>query len=50
VPQRWGVFEWNAQLHQIVAMLLLLSLAWVIFLHGSEEKTKSGERVDPQLF
>lgn len=33
VPQKWGVFEWNAQLHQIVAMLLLLSLVSVFFLH-----------------
>lgn len=31
VPQVWGVFEWNAQLHQIVAMFLLLSLTTVIF-------------------
>ncbi len=31
VKQGWGVFEWNAQLHQIVAMLLLLSLVMVIF-------------------
>lgn len=33
VPQRWGVFEWNAQLHQITAMLLLLSLTFLLFLH-----------------
>lgn len=33
VPQQWGVFEWNAQLHQITAMLLLLSLITVFFLH-----------------
>ena len=33
VPQRWGVFEWNAQAHQVVAMLLLLSLVSVLFLH-----------------
>src|SRR5688572_21103143 len=32
VRQGWGVFEWNAQLHQIVAMLLILSLVTVIFL------------------
>jgi cytochrome c oxidase assembly protein subunit 15 len=34
VPQKWGVFEWNAQLHQIVAMLLLLSLISCLFLHS----------------
>ena len=33
VPQQWGVFEWNAQLHQVVAMLLLLSLTASLFLH-----------------
>lgn len=33
VPQKWGVFEWNAQLHQITAMLLLLSLIFLLFLH-----------------
>lgn len=32
VPQGWGVFEWNAQLHQINAILLLLSLTAVIYL------------------
>lgn len=33
VPQKWGVFEWAAQLHQITAMTLLLSLISVLFLH-----------------
>jgi heme a synthase len=36
VPQQWGVFEWNAQLHQVVAMLLLLSLTAALFLHRRE--------------
>jgi heme a synthase len=31
VPNHWGAFEWMAQLHQLVAMLLLLSLVWVLF-------------------
>ena len=26
VPNQWGIFEWMAQLHQIVAMFLLLAL------------------------
>lgn len=26
IPQGWGKFEWNAQLHQLVAILLLMSL------------------------
>jgi len=38
VPQKWGVFEWNAQLHQFVAMLLLLSLITVFFLHSSKRR------------
>jgi cytochrome c oxidase assembly protein subunit 15 len=35
-PQQWGVFEWSAQLHQLVGMLLLLSLVSVLFLHRSK--------------
>lgn len=31
-PNYWGVFEWMAQLHQVVAMLLFLSILHVIFL------------------
>lgn len=31
-PQKWGEFEWMAQLHQLVAMCLLLSLVYVLFL------------------
>lgn len=37
VPQKWGVFEWNAQLHQFTAMLLLLSLISVFFLYSSKK-------------
>lgn len=29
---RWNIFEWMAQLHQFVALLLLLSLVFVLFL------------------
>jgi cytochrome c oxidase assembly protein subunit 15 len=32
VPNRWGLFGWMAQLHQLVAMLLLLSLVWMLYL------------------
>lgn len=32
VPNQWGLFEWVAQLHQLVAMFLLLSLVWILFL------------------
>jgi cytochrome c oxidase assembly protein subunit 15 len=27
----FGQFEWSAQLHQIVAMLLVMSFVWVLF-------------------
>ncbi len=32
IPNRWGTFEWMAQLHQLVAMFLLLSLVWVLYM------------------
>lgn len=32
IPNQWGVFEWMAQLHQLVAMLLLLSLTWILYI------------------
>lgn len=32
IPNQWGAFEWMAQLHQLVAMFLLLSLCWVVYL------------------
>lgn len=32
VPNQWGPFEWMAQFHQLFAMLLLLSLTWIMFL------------------
>jgi len=32
IPGQWGIFEWIAQLHQLVAMLLLLSLVQLLFL------------------
>jgi heme a synthase len=32
VPNQWGIFEWMAQLHQLVAMLLLLSLVWTLYI------------------
>ncbi len=32
VKNGWGLFEWNAQLHQLVAMSLLLSLVYFLFI------------------
>jgi cytochrome c oxidase assembly protein subunit 15 len=34
IPGQWGIFEWMAQLHQLVAMLLLLSLVLLLYLTG----------------
>ncbi|HQU57065.1 MAG TPA: COX15/CtaA family protein [Chitinophagaceae bacterium] len=39
VPNHWGIFEWLAQIHQLVAMFLLLSLVWTLFL--SRQQTDS---------
>ena len=32
IPNHWGTFEWMAQIHQLVAMCLLLSLIWILYL------------------
>ena len=32
IPNHWGLFEWMAQLHQLVGMCLLLSFIWVLYL------------------
>ena len=32
VPNRWGTFEWLAQLHQLAAMFLLLALTLLLYL------------------
>lgn len=32
VPNQWGLFEWMAQLHQLTAILFLLSVVWMLFL------------------
>ena len=32
VPNRWGIFDWLAQLHQVVAMLYLLTMVWMLFI------------------
>jgi cytochrome c oxidase assembly protein subunit 15 len=36
VPNHWGTFEWIAQLHQIVAMLFLLSLITILYLTSAK--------------
>lgn len=37
IPNQWGVFEWMAQLHQLVAMFLLLSIVWILFIVRSKK-------------
>jgi cytochrome c oxidase assembly protein subunit 15 len=39
IPNQWGEFEWMAQLHQLVAMLLLLSLVWVLYIVRNNNST-----------
>ena len=36
IPNYWGIFEWMAQAHQFFAMLLLLSLVWMLYLLKSK--------------
>jgi cytochrome c oxidase assembly protein subunit 15 len=31
IPGTWGSFEWMAQLHQLVGMLLLLSVVNILY-------------------
>jgi heme a synthase len=37
VPGHWGNFEWMAQLHQLMAMFLLLSLVTMYYLFGKQQ-------------
>jgi heme a synthase len=36
IPNQWGTFEWTAQLHQVVAMLFLLSLITILYLTNTK--------------
>ena len=38
IKNGWGIFEWNAQLHQLVAMALLLSLVYFLYVFGHKAK------------
>ncbi|HZF63848.1 MAG TPA: COX15/CtaA family protein, partial [Chitinophagaceae bacterium] len=49
-PHDWDAFEWMAQLHQLTAIFLLLSLALVLYLLTSRESSKYSSRVDMQAF
>jgi len=37
VPNHWGSFDWLAQLHQIVALLFLLTMVWMLFIVRSRQ-------------
>ncbi len=39
VPNKWGNFEWMAQLHQLTAMFLLLSLVTMLYLFNGRRAT-----------
>jgi heme a synthase len=41
IPNKWGIFEWMAQMHQLVAMLLLLSLIWMLYLIRGQKQATS---------
>lgn len=32
IPNHWGQFEWMAQIHQLIAMFLLLSMIWIRYI------------------
>ena len=46
-PAIWNVFEWMAQLHQLVAILLLLSLFGVLYFLQGKQKAKTRNLVEP---
>jgi len=46
-PAIWNVFEWMAQLHQLVAILLLLSLFAVLYFLQGKQKAKTKMVVEP---
>lgn len=39
VANKWGAFEWMAQLHQLVGMLFLLSMIWMLFIIKYKKST-----------
>ena len=49
IPQRWGNFEWNALLHQIIAMFLLLCLVMAFYLLSAKERSKSSHHFDKHI-
>ena len=48
-PAKWNIFEWMAQLHQLAAILLLLSLIGVLFFLRGKQKAKSLKAIEPTV-
>ena len=48
-PAKWNVFEWMAQLHQLFAIFLLLSLVGAFFLLQGKQNLKTKKPVEPTI-
>ena len=48
-PAKWNTFEWLAQLHQLVAILLLLSLIAALFFLQGKQNLKTKKAVEANL-
>lgn len=48
-PAKWNIFEWMAQLHQLVAIFLLLSLIANLFFLQGKQKAKTINTVEPNV-
>jgi cytochrome c oxidase assembly protein subunit 15 len=46
---QWGTFEWMAQLHQVVALFFLMSLALNLYMLTGKEKSKNATAIDPHV-
>jgi len=40
IPNQWGRFEWIAEFHQLIAMCLLLSMVWILFMFKSKKEKR----------
>jgi cytochrome c oxidase assembly protein subunit 15 len=48
-PAKWNVFEWMAQLHQLFAIFLLLSLIAALFFLQGKQNAKYASAVEPKM-
>jgi cytochrome c oxidase assembly protein subunit 15 len=48
-PAKWNIFEWMAQLHQLVAIFLLLSLIANLFFLQGKQKAKTIKSIEPNV-